>query len=165
MYIVHMNTNNIMCQTSGAKTPATSLKCAHHDADTIDHVDPQLRAEFFTGNKNIYLHYMLFLHIDVTQVVEIFPPDSVKREHEELTFFYTVNYQWRLHWLILKIKTNTLWLNTTQHSPQGGVSADCQKSVPMLVRFTCAVKQSMPTWLSYGVFTPNSGRGRVCRDV
>ena len=29
-----------------------------------------LRAKFFRGNRNMYLH---FLHIDITQVVEILP--------------------------------------------------------------------------------------------
>ena len=28
-----------------------------------------LRAKFFRGNINIYLHFVLFLHIDTTQVV------------------------------------------------------------------------------------------------
>ena len=32
-----------------------------------------LRAKFFRGNKNIYLHFMSFLHMDMTQVVEILP--------------------------------------------------------------------------------------------
>ena len=32
-----------------------------------------LRANFFTRNKNIYLHFMLFFHIDMTRLVEIFP--------------------------------------------------------------------------------------------
>ena len=32
-----------------------------------------LRANFFRGNKNIYLHFMSFLHTDMTQVVEILP--------------------------------------------------------------------------------------------
>ena len=30
-------------------------------------------AKFFRGNINIYLHFITFLHIDMTQVVEIFP--------------------------------------------------------------------------------------------
>ena len=30
-----------------------------------------LRANFFRGNINIYLHFVSFLHIDATQVVEI----------------------------------------------------------------------------------------------
>ena len=34
---------------------------------------PQLNAKFFRGNKNIYLHFMSFLHVDMTQVVEIIP--------------------------------------------------------------------------------------------
>ena len=32
-----------------------------------------LRAKFFSGNINIYLLFVSFLHIDTTQVVEIFP--------------------------------------------------------------------------------------------
>ena len=32
-----------------------------------------LRANFFRGNINIYLHFVSFLHIDTTQVVEILP--------------------------------------------------------------------------------------------
>ena len=30
-------------------------------------------AKFFRGNQNIYLHFMSFLHIDITQAVEIIP--------------------------------------------------------------------------------------------
>ena len=37
-----------------------------------------LRAKFFRGNINIYLHFVSFLHIDATQVVEILP--QVKQE-------------------------------------------------------------------------------------
>ena len=32
-----------------------------------------LRARFFIGNINTYLHFVSFLHIDMTQVVEILP--------------------------------------------------------------------------------------------
>ena len=32
-----------------------------------------LRAKFFRGNLNIYLYFVLFLHTDTTQVVEILP--------------------------------------------------------------------------------------------
>ena len=32
-----------------------------------------LRAKFFRGNINIYLHLLSLLHIDMTQVVEILP--------------------------------------------------------------------------------------------
>ena len=32
-----------------------------------------LRAKFFKGNINIYLHFVSFLHIDAMQVVEILP--------------------------------------------------------------------------------------------
>ena len=32
-----------------------------------------LRAKFFRGNINVYLHFVPLLHIDMTQVVEILP--------------------------------------------------------------------------------------------
>ena len=38
----------------------------------LNHINP-LCAKFFRGNINIYLHFVLFLHIDATQEVEIFP--------------------------------------------------------------------------------------------
>ena len=37
-----------------------------------DDLNP-LRAIFFRGNINIYLHFVSYLHIDTTQVVEILP--------------------------------------------------------------------------------------------
>ena len=37
-----------------------------------DKVNP-LRAKISRGNINIYLHFVSFLHIDMTQVVEILP--------------------------------------------------------------------------------------------
>ena len=40
-----------------------------HDSHTVN----SLRANFFRGNINIYLHLMSFLHTNKTQVVEI-PP-------------------------------------------------------------------------------------------
>ena len=38
----------------------------------VYHINP-LRSKFFTGHINIYLHFVSFLHIDTTQVVEILP--------------------------------------------------------------------------------------------
>ena len=35
-----------------------------------------VHAKLFTGNKNMYLHFMSFLHIDMAQVVEILPQAS-----------------------------------------------------------------------------------------
>ena len=32
-----------------------------------------LHAKFYRGNINIYLHFVSFLHIDIMQVVDIFP--------------------------------------------------------------------------------------------
>ena len=42
------------------------------DVLCLSTVNP-LRAKFFRGNINIYLHFVSFLHIDTTQVVEILP--------------------------------------------------------------------------------------------
>ena len=42
------------------------------DVMLYDVVNP-LRAKFFRGNINIYLHFVSFLHIDTTQVIEIHP--------------------------------------------------------------------------------------------
>ena len=49
-----------------------SISWAHHCSADADVINP-LRAKFFRGNINIYLHFVLFLHIDTTQVVEILP--------------------------------------------------------------------------------------------
>ena len=43
-------------------------------------IDP-LHAKFFRGNKNIYFHFMSFLIIYMTQVVEILP-----QLRQELTY-------------------------------------------------------------------------------
>ena len=47
------------------------------NVDPIHIIRPQwfnpLRAKFFRGNINIYLHFVSFLHIDTTWVVEILP--------------------------------------------------------------------------------------------
>ena len=40
---------------------------------TINELINPLRAKFFRGNINMYSHFMSFLHIVMTQVVEIFP--------------------------------------------------------------------------------------------
>ena len=42
--------------------------------DTMSALNP-LRGKFFKGNINIYmyLHFVSFLHIDMTQVVELLP--------------------------------------------------------------------------------------------
>ena len=39
---------------------------------TASWINP-LRARFFRGNINIYLHLVSFVHIDITQVIEILP--------------------------------------------------------------------------------------------
>ena len=47
----------------------SSFSCKH---SILRNVNP-LCVIFFRGNINMYLHFMLFLHIDMTQVVEILP--------------------------------------------------------------------------------------------
>ena len=80
---------------SATNTVNISMSCRHHGIETIDIVQvphsclPRkwistvclaslsgvnpLRAKFFRGNINIYLHFVSFLHIGTTQVVEILP--------------------------------------------------------------------------------------------
>ena len=45
----------------------------HHDGHWWPIIFNPLRANFFRGNINIYLHFMSLLHIDTTLAVEIFP--------------------------------------------------------------------------------------------
>ena len=45
------------------------LMCEDYDRISVN----PLRAKFFRGNINIYLHFVSFLHIDTTQVFEILP--------------------------------------------------------------------------------------------
>ena len=42
-----------------------------------------LPAKFFRGSKDIYLHFMPYLHIDMTHVVEIIP--RVEQKHTYYT--------------------------------------------------------------------------------
>ena len=53
-----------------------------------------LHAKFFRGNKNIYLHFMSILYIDMTQVIGIFP-----HERPRLVFF-----TWTISWLLMTWK-------------------------------------------------------------
>ena len=46
--------------------------CVSYLGPTNPLINP-LRAKFFRGNINIHLHFVSFLHIDTTQVVEILP--------------------------------------------------------------------------------------------
>ena len=43
-----------------------------HPSNDIELLHP-LHAKFFRGNINIYLHFVSFLHIDVSEVFEILP--------------------------------------------------------------------------------------------
>ena len=49
-----------------------SHECSSGDQTSKCLINP-LRAKFFRGNINIYSHFVSFLHIDMTQVVEILP--------------------------------------------------------------------------------------------
>ena len=44
---------------------------------TLHNINP-IYVNFFRGNKNLYLHLMSFLHIDMTQIVE--NPPQVRQE-------------------------------------------------------------------------------------
>ena len=46
-----------------------------HYLQMCAYINP-LRAKLFKGSINIYLHFVSFLHIDTTQVVEILPQVS-----------------------------------------------------------------------------------------
>ena len=51
-----------------------------------------LRAKFFRGNINMYLHFMSFLHIDLTQVLKILP--QVRPTHSILSMSWLL-MSWR----------------------------------------------------------------------
>ena len=50
-----------------------SLKQTHASLVYVVSAINPLRAKFFRWNINIYLHFMSLLHIDMTQVLKIFP--------------------------------------------------------------------------------------------
>ena len=56
-------------QISICTAPLVPVRLRHI---TVIHFNP-LRAKFFRSNINIYSHFVSFLHIDTTQVVEILP--------------------------------------------------------------------------------------------
>ena len=66
--------NFATCPTDSFACSRPSGHCHSLDMSAIEfvRVNP-LRAKFFRGNLNIYLHFMSFLHTNKTQVVEI-PP-------------------------------------------------------------------------------------------
>ena len=47
--------------------------CGHHSSINDYQTFNPLRAKFLKGNRNIYLHFMSFLQIDMTQEIEILP--------------------------------------------------------------------------------------------
>ena len=61
--------------THGARASATMIFTMLNRIDSVPvrwGFNP-LRAKFFRENINIYLHFVSYLHIDTTQVVEILP--------------------------------------------------------------------------------------------
>ena len=57
-------------------TLVQSYDCPSDSETTLKNIGKclnPLRAKFFRGNINIYLHFVSFLHIDTTQVFEILP--------------------------------------------------------------------------------------------
>ena len=69
--------------TSQVQLEASSFLLLLLSAQNMDAFLNPLRAKFFRGNINIYLHFVLFLHINTTQVVEIFP--QIRQEPTYLT--------------------------------------------------------------------------------
>ena len=64
------------------------------DVIQLDYLLQKLRAKLFRGNKNIYLHFMSFFHIDMIQVVEIHP----LVRHELIYSTYSISWvplSWR----------------------------------------------------------------------
>ena len=57
---------------------------------TGDYLNP-LRAAFFRGNINIYLHFVSLLHIDMTQVLKILPQGSSKT-YQDLHILHSQYY-------------------------------------------------------------------------
>ena len=74
--------NTLMPQQNGRHFADNIFKCIsltgkssifiHISLNLFLWVNP-LHAKFFRGNKNIYLYFMSLLHINMAQVVEIFP--------------------------------------------------------------------------------------------
>ena len=66
-----INKKNIHYVFTIAMQTCVLLKChmVYHKQLSLN----PLRAKFFRGNINIYLHFMSFPHTDKTQVVEIHP--------------------------------------------------------------------------------------------
>ena len=70
----------VLASDTGSDSPirtrqrwAIGLMWHVHLSQKTNEVFNPLHATFFSGNKNIYLHFMSFLHMDMTQVVEILP--------------------------------------------------------------------------------------------
>ena len=89
-------------------------KCIHPlfymDVITKLYLNP-LGAKFFRGNINLYLHFVSFLHIDTTQVVEILP--QVEQEPTYSTY--------SISWLLMSGRRKEpghqqswYWLNLTE---------------------------------------------------
>ena len=86
-----------------------------------------LHAKFFSGNKNIYVHFMALLHIDMTQVVQISP-----HIREGLTYSIYYFSQYHCCWWLGDARSNhdiyyvepdwfgprTVWVNALWRSTE-----------------------------------------------
>ena len=67
-----MTSNNMKTWKLNQTQTFASRKCQPFCSGSIFSLNP-LHAKFFRGNINMYLHFMSFFFIDMTQVVEILP--------------------------------------------------------------------------------------------
>ena len=85
-----------------AETPSCSFQCqltpdpAKSSCMASIFINP-LHVKFSRGNNNIYFHFMSFICIDMTQVVEILPQVS-----QELTYRYSIIHCiWSISWVLM----------------------------------------------------------------
>ena len=86
----------------------------------------------FRGNKNIYLHFMPFLHIDMTQVVEILPQVRPGYTYSTQSISWLLvpwrrkepGHQQPWYWPSLTEITRSPHLNTLRPRQNGGHFAD-----------------------------------------
>ena len=82
-----MRQSNLYNGNSYIGKTASLYRDRAHVYPTVSTMDVNpLRAKFFRGNINIYVHFMSFLHINLTQVLKILP-QSMRRT----CIFYIVN--------------------------------------------------------------------------
>ena len=77
---LHCIRDNLVVRNLPTNKPDCYLPHAKEKMFQVINLNP-LRAKFFRGNINIYLHFVSFLDIDMTQVVEILPQIRQERTY------------------------------------------------------------------------------------